>query len=417
MWLQYAVNDSGELVYIEQVKRGRTDLHCPYCGGLLTAKKGGQVAAHFAHSGETCRQVDRDQDIGLPAYDNFNLHLPGKVLQALWAFDEKPTVRPLLERHGLATFNVFARVDRWQLTKRGKVPLGKLSLGLFCEFQEPLILQRHTELEALVADVHDRPALEASVASSPYYSDAHAEARERLRNAAGMDIETALADLRIYRAQWRRVLGLTLYFLDIAGGQFHKIGVTSRPMAERLEEIRVDLAPLLGDVPIKVVDAFEHRGNVELYFKHRYAASAAQLGILTEYFHFDEPKPIITELRRMNAKTLTDFEQVILSGQAADIEERIKREQVDQARQIKRDQAEAKRCAAVVQGMDRARARGQHVGRPAIPDEQLLERYPAVAAALTEGLSLRKVAEQTGVAVNTVRKVQQVLGLHQGQED
>ncbi len=182
-------------------------------------------------------------------------------------------------------------------------------------------------------------------------------------------------------------------------------------MAERLEEIRVDLAPLLGDVPIKVIDTFEHRGNVELYFRHRYAASAAQLGLLTEYFHFDEPKPIITELRRMNAKMLTEFEQVILSGQAADIEDRVKREQAELARHVKRDQAEAKRRAAVVQGMDRARERSQHVGRPAIPDEQLLERYPAVVYALASGLSLRKVAEQTGVAVNTVRKVQQALGL------
>ncbi len=40
MWLRYALHDNGELVYIEQVPRGQTDLRCPYCGGLLTAKKG-----------------------------------------------------------------------------------------------------------------------------------------------------------------------------------------------------------------------------------------------------------------------------------------------------------------------------------------------------------------------------------------
>ncbi len=402
MWLQYAVNDSGELVYIEQVKRGRTDLHCPYCGGLLTAKKGELVAAHFAHSGETCRQVDRDQDIGLPAYDNFNLHLPGKVIQALHDWDiDRPVSYTLLLHYDLVSRNNFAPMNSWQLTKRGKVPLGQLSMQLFSQFQEPLIMTRHAELERLLTDVHDRQSLEASVASTAFYSDEHVAARARLRNAAGMDIDTALADLRIYRAQWRRVLGLTLYFLDIAGGLYHKIGVTSRPMIERLAEIKADLMPFMGDMPIKVIDTFEHRGNVELYFKHRYAASAAQLGTLTEYFHFDEPKPIITELRRMGSKTLTDFEQVILSGQAADIEH-----------QIKRDQVEAKRRAAVVQGMDRARERGQHVGRPALSDEQLLERYPAVVDALESGLSLRKAAEQTGVAVNTVRKVQQALGMH-----
>lgn len=400
MWLRYAVNNSGELVYIEQVKRGKTDLHCPYCNGLLTAKKGQQIAPHFAHTSDTCRQTDRDVDLDLPAYDNFNLHLPPKVLQALRNFDEHGDLsrRDELMRFDLVKYNDFARVNRWQLTKQGQIPLGKLSMQLFCDEQEVMTLARHAELEAMANDVYDRPALEAVIASTKHYSPEHATARVRLSNASGMDIDTALADLRIYRAQWRRVLGLALYFLDIDNGRYHKIGVTSRPMAERLIEIKADLKPLLGDVPIKVLNVFEHRGNAELYFKHRYAASIANLSALTEYFTFADPKPIITELRRMNSKTLSDFEQSVLSGQSADVERRIRREEI-----------EVKRRAAVVKGMNKAKARGTHIGRPALSDELLLERYPAVAAALADGLPLSKIAEQTGVSINTVKKVRQAL--------
>src|SRR5579863_4432474 len=104
MFIDYGLSNSGELVYIGQAPRGSTDLACPYCGGLLTAKKGRIKTPHFAHSGETCAAANRNQDvIGLPAYDKFDLYLPGKVIEALHRFAEEDSRqgRELLERHGL----------------------------------------------------------------------------------------------------------------------------------------------------------------------------------------------------------------------------------------------------------------------------------------------------------------------------
>ena len=84
LFLQYGVNDHQELISIEQVARGQTALHCPYCGGLLIARKGEKVAHHFAHREETCRAASRDfSDVSLPAYDHFNLNLPGKAVAQL----------------------------------------------------------------------------------------------------------------------------------------------------------------------------------------------------------------------------------------------------------------------------------------------------------------------------------------------
>src|SRR5579864_4390527 len=141
MFIDYGVSKSGELVYIGQAGRGSTHLACPYCGGLLTAKKGKIKIPHFAHSGETCAAAHRDQDaISLPVYDKFDLYLPGKVIEALHHFAEEGTFqgRELLERHGLIKENEFNRRTGYDLTHKGKIPLGQLSLDLFNTFQSGL---------------------------------------------------------------------------------------------------------------------------------------------------------------------------------------------------------------------------------------------------------------------------------------
>lgn len=51
-----------------------------------------------------------------------------------------------------------------------------------------------------------------------------------------------LADFRIYRAQLKRILESNLYFLEIKAGRklLHKIGVTKRPIEERVMEVQRD---------------------------------------------------------------------------------------------------------------------------------------------------------------------------------
>src|SRR5258708_21176562 len=112
MWLQYAVSDNGEMISINQVGRGATTLRCPYCNSLLLAKKGRIKAHHFAHAGETCRQMQRSDDVvALPAYDDFNLHLPPKVLDALLRFPDLKGHQEYasLQFHELITHNPYNR--------------------------------------------------------------------------------------------------------------------------------------------------------------------------------------------------------------------------------------------------------------------------------------------------------------------
>ncbi len=426
MYLEYGVSDSGELVYVEQVARGATALKCPYCGGLLVAKKGEIKAHHFAHAGETCRQVERDEDtVALPCYDNFNLHLPGKVLQDLLAFytNESGYDRARLERYELIAFNEWARNRRgeYELTKKGKIPVGELSLQLFNEFQEPLLIQKHDEMESRARETHKRPkTLVAEIdrlkgqidhLDSGGYSgmrglrdDMIYRAKQQIADytrkiqTTDVDLQTALTDLRLYRAQLRRILSCSLYCLEIDGGKLYKIGVTTRDIAERVDEIRADLMPHLGSAKIDVVDTWPGRGNVELYFKHRYRQHNHPLGALTEYFKFDDAKPMIRDLRRMKPKEFADVERNILAGEPSDLERAIHLEAV-----------ETRRRAAIRVGMKKAVNRGRHIGRPEgneSPEAFLTKpKIVEVRQALEQGMSLREAARAADVSVNTVRKV------------
>lgn len=448
MFIEYGISDTGELIYIGQVGRGRTELHCPYCGGLLVARKGQVKAPHFAHAGETCRQAKRDTDvIAIPAYDNFNLRLPPKVITALRAFPnlQYASEYELLARHELITLNKFARNRRgeYELTKLGKIPRGELSLNLFNEVQEALILSHHRELEKRVQEAYAvrhqvkvasnriaeielrlRDILSDPDVNDSGYDDfrlrrsderkeelwAKRNERERLthelkqlREIIAIDFETALVDLRLYRAQWRRLLSTTLYFLFIGDSTLRKIGVTTRPIAERVAEVAVDLRSYLEnslDRSIRVLGTWEHRGNVELYFKHRYTAYNAHLGELTEYYEvsLDQGTAMLNDLKRMKPKTLTDLERAVLAGDPPDVEI-----------MIDRDHIEAKRRVNIRAGLQRRIAQGKPTGRPARAEtrDQLLSKpsSQAIIKFLNSGLSLREIAALAGVAVNTVRKV------------
>lgn len=300
MYLPYVVNDDGHLVYVESVGRGRTTLRCPYCNTPLIARKGERLAPHFAHDGKTCREVKRSSEtVALPVYDSFRLHLSGKAWEALRRFHDENDDGDCywLEDYGLVkSFITPYGNKRYSLTHKGKIPFGDLSLNLFNQFQEPLILERHDTLE--------RAAW----------------------LALGDETEaTKLIDLRLFRAQMRRILETTLYFIEVrtSEGVLHKIGVTTRPLEQRIAEIRLDLVSHFGAVELVPLGTWAHRGNVELYFKHRYRRFQRVIGSLTEYFAFDDVKHVLRDLRRMQPKELTDTEREVLEGEASAVERRI----------------------------------------------------------------------------------------------
>jgi len=294
MWLKFGVALSGELTSIDEVVRGKTNLACLYCGGSLTAKKGSVKEHHFAHTEETCKPVSQRIKTkafpSLPLYDNFNIELKGEELEqlkVLWKEygDQKRSIpkdlvnfrwelKGLLESEGASSY---------EFTDLGKIPVGALPLALFNSVQEPLLLSELMKLEGSV-----EIALSAGLSS----------------------LEERRADLLIYRAQLRRILVNSLYFLEVKadGNTFYKIGITTRSIEERIAEVQRDVRAHYSDVGVSLLGLWERRGNVELYFKHRYKAFNYRIGKLTEYFQFANVKVVLQDLCEMTPKVLSDVE-------------------------------------------------------------------------------------------------------------
>ena len=294
MWLKFGVALSGELTSIDEVVRGKTNLACLYCGGSLTAKKGSVKEHHFAHTEETCKPVSQRIKTkafpSLPLYDNFNIQLQGEELEQLKVLWKEYGARDYPIPKDLVNFRwelkglLESEGDRtYQFTDLGKIPVGALPLALFNSVQEPLLLSELVSLEGSV----------------------------EMAVAAGLScLEERRADLLIYRAQLRRILVNSLYFLEVKADEscFYKIGITTRSIEERIAEVQRDVRAHYSDVAISLLGLWEHRGNVELYFKHRYQPFNYRIGKLTEYFVFPNVKAVLNDLYGMKPKLMSAVE-------------------------------------------------------------------------------------------------------------
>ena len=108
-------------------------------------------------------------------------------------------------------------------------------------------------------------------------------------------IEQTFIDLQLYCAQYNRVISHNLYFLEINSSQetFHKIGITTKDISKRIQEVKGDLSKLLESVSISLVGLWKHHGNVEHYFKYRYSEYNHPIKKLTEYFLFRDVEFIL----------------------------------------------------------------------------------------------------------------------------
>lgn len=301
MWLNYGVNSDSILISIEDVPSGKTELFCPYCGGQLVAKKGKVKQHHFAHLNATCQVVVTKKELPtLPFYDNFSIQLSGKALQLLqqlwkscgqnnWEIPMSPDLKPLLQARVLQRkFNQHPITC--EFTELGQIPVGALPLREFNHLQEYLILQKLSHFEQQV------------------------ERSQRLESAK---LSEQLIDLQLYRAQLKRILVHRLYYLQVQadGKTFYKIGVTQRTVEERLTEIDRDLRSHFYSYELKALGVWAHRGNVELYFKHRYKSYNYRIGSLSEYYKFDssDASAVFNDLNSMESKVLTPVELALLA--------------------------------------------------------------------------------------------------------
>jgi hypothetical protein len=248
---------------------------------------------------ETCKPVSQRIKTkafpSLPLYDNFNIQLKGEELEQLkvlwkeYGTEKRSIPKDLVNFRWELKGLLESSGDRsYQFTHLGLIPVGALPLALFNQVQEPLLLSELVKLEGSV----------------------------EMAVAAGLScLDERRADLLIYRAQLRRILVNSLYFLEVKadGNTFYKIGITTRSIEERIAEVQRDVRAHYSDVVVNLLGLWEHRGNVELYFKHRYKAFNYRIGKLTEYFAFPKVKAVLQDLYEMKPKVLSAVELDALS--------------------------------------------------------------------------------------------------------
>ena len=93
--------------------------------------------------------------------------------------------------------------------------------------------------------------------------------------------------------------------------------MTTRSIEERIAEVQRDVRAHYSDVAVSLLGLWEHRGNVELYFKHRYQPFNYRIGKLTEYFAFPKVKAVLNDLYGMKPKVLSAVESDALDGMSA----------------------------------------------------------------------------------------------------
>ncbi|MFB2897949.1 hypothetical protein ACE1CI_33970 [Aerosakkonemataceae cyanobacterium BLCC-F50] len=133
-----------------------------------------------------------------------------------------------------------------------------------------------------------------------------------------LNLAEQLVDLRLYRAQLANILLHRLYYLQIEadGLMLHKSGVTKRSLSQRIPEIERGLRSHYQDIKITVLGLWLHRGNVELYFKHRYKPFTYPTGSLTEYYFFSDTSvadSVLDDLNQMQPKVLNPEEESVLA--------------------------------------------------------------------------------------------------------
>jgi len=249
--LTYGLNPASEMVSIEQVGRGKTDLICPGCRVLLTANKGpkqGWYFSHANHSKDVFCPLRSKGGSGFP-YTHKNFHLPVNTRQ----MDElkhihehqhpsNEDIAQLLVKKGLI------RHSPYTLTQQGKITLGLLPVAEFADFHLSLI----TGIELTKAQISNTPD-----------------------------------DLPIEDSK-KRLLSSNLYFVEIENDKIrnlYKFGMTSRNPKDRLKEIKNELSPHLprGHFTVRLIAWKEGRGHCEAYLLHRFKDHEHKIGSMTEY--------------------------------------------------------------------------------------------------------------------------------------
>lgn len=404
IFLPYGLHKNGEFIHISEIKKGKTNLVCPYCKGTLIAKKGLKKVGHFAHEQESCNPVQSN-------YDTLGVHekdLSRSIYEyAIWKQTDIKTYHKKLKDE-LQELNKNVRAHRKTIEKviktiepftgefRGKVTKNrKQNLTVLEQLKAfkkggsklpELETLRYSKWDYLKVEnfrgvIKFSPAYPSDLYSYPEATFIPDFCRELYEYPTMyfdllQRLEAVREEIKAFVGELHRFNNFSLYFLDFYNQDntlcFSKIGITSRSMDERLEEIKQDIKAH-GSYEIRVQHVIKGFLYVETYFKQKYKNETHQLGTLTEYFDLSQHDQVLSELSKLSYKDLN-------------------------------------RVKAIKQGMEKAKMKGKTIHRKVGTEEtatRFLQKPKSriVIEHLKNGHSLREIERQTGFSINTIRKV------------
>ncbi|WP_061010249.1 competence protein CoiA family protein [Vibrio sp. CUB2] len=371
MFLSHGVNEQGDLVSIHEVSAGRVPLSCPFCGQGLIAKKGSQKEHHFAHDSQTCADAKAIlQMTALPLFD---------VDMGL-----SKTEITLLEK--LSRWRSFSRT--W-LSSKQRAVFDELVVSGLVDFQEGDDKPRLSKSAKQLLTLNSSAGRYLSMPDYAELQEALFVAKEKQLIAHDVVNDTQTA--KFFRLRLATILQQHLYVLRIRLEQdgvcypLIKVGMTTRSIEERTPEICRDLEKFGRIQNIEALGFFHHFGSLEKRLLKLMQPQQHKLGSLTEYSDLlSIPPHLLNEdIRNLGKRKVNGHECAVTYRH--------------HQRKIRGGQRRSQLL------------NDQHLGRPSKKADTLLEDYPDVVRAHENGLSLRKASAETGRAVNTIRKVYDVL--------
>lgn len=428
-WLQIGLNQRDQLIHISESVRGKKcGLVCPYCRGSLIAKKGPVTIHHYAHVKDSCRPDVHRFDFWGDTFED--------VARPLDEFAYLYRAKLQAERIRLTQDLASAKTDS-QHSEALVAELVELLISISKPFKNgdrPANRQANFEVlqevqEYIESSTHDRGAMPElyRIRHSRFdlywypwvdywgaYSDngrtifpsklweeeldpqATIIPKVIMHHYNGLAMyhqyRNTVSELTVEQEAFERTLirfnTFRFYFLRVTLSDriLYKPGITSRPLPERLAEIKHDLKAY-GVIALEPLAVVKQAGFLEAYFKRKYVASQAGLtttrGPLTEYFDLPDDEVVVV-VASLNA---------LVSKEG--------------------NQQHAGRANRIRAGMRLAQETGKPIGRPKVAEltDTFLQKPKSqlTMQLLQDGLSLREVERRTGFSINTVRKVFQLI--------
>ncbi|MEL6719434.1 MAG: GIY-YIG nuclease family protein [Bacteroidota bacterium] len=317
MLLPYGLKD-GHLIHISEVERGATDLQCPYCHAALLAKKGKVMTHHFAHRNQSCWSSSGNDFFGLK--NKIDPH------QSLLEYAQKTT--QTIHQNLIKLQKRLAKQQEQQTNIQAQIKKMWASLTQIAPQNEAAQKAKSTIRKYLENEFAPFPDLTAIRHASLFsYTDGtqkvhyHQLDDTKHQHFYPTFYHYPLSALQQYHTNRQRIAELEekinlyqkdqawfqqfkLYFLEIEVSKqaiFYKIGLTSRPLVQRLAEVENTLKKTFEQVNIKVLYELHHVAFLERFFKQKYRAYRYELGQFTEYFLLEvyEVEGILEEFEKI----------------------------------------------------------------------------------------------------------------------